>query len=88
MIDKILNNFKENYDELGMSYYPEDILGPDDLKPLYDYIIHLQSNWNSLRKWLKEYEECSYGPGDYEIGLSDGLEDTIKKMKELEREDK
>lgn len=53
MIDEILNNFKEHYNELGICYYPEDILGRDDLKPLYDYITHLQSNWNSLREIIE-----------------------------------
>ena len=41
-IKEILDNFKNNYDELGICYYPEDILGPDDLKPLYNYITTLQ----------------------------------------------
>lgn len=44
----------------------------------------LKDNWNRLREWLKEYEEGSYGLDSYETGLSDGLGDVIKKMKELE----
>lgn len=45
----------------------------------------LKDNWDKLREWLKEYEEGSYGLGSYETGLSDGLGDVIKKMKELEQ---
>lgn len=44
----------------------------------------LKDNWDKLRKWLKEYEEGTYGLGSYETGLSDGLGDVIKKMQELE----
>ena len=63
-------------------------------KILYKYIKQLQQgnkqlkgNWNKLREWLKEYEKGSYGLGSYETGLSDGLGDVIKKMKELEGSD-
>lgn len=44
----------------------------------------LKDNWNKLRKWLKEYEEGTYGLGSYETGLSDGLGDVIKKMQEIQ----
>ena len=47
----------------------------------------LKDNWNKLRKWLKEYEEGTYGLGSYETGLSDGLGDVIKKMQELQGSD-
>lgn len=47
----------------------------------------LKANWNKLREWLKEYEEGSYGLGAYETGISDGLGDVIKKMRELEGSD-
>ena len=83
MIDEILNNFKEHYNELGICYYPEDILGPDDLKPLYDYITHLQSNWNSLREWL-ENEESNSG---YSISFRDSFRNVLSKMNELESGD-
>lgn len=47
--------------------------------------LRYKENWDELREWLKDYEEGSYGPGFYEIGLSDGLRDVIKKMQELEQ---
>lgn len=47
----------------------------------------LKDNWDKLRKWLKEYEEGTYGLGSYETGLSDGLGDVIKKMQELQGSD-
>lgn len=47
----------------------------------------LKDNWNKLREWLKEYEEGTYGLGSYETGLSDGLGDVIKKMRELQGSD-
>ena len=47
----------------------------------------LKDNWDKLRKWLKEYEEGTYGLGSYETGLSDGLGDVIKKMRELQGSD-
>lgn len=43
-----------------------------------------KDNWNKLKEWLKEYEEGTYGLGSYETGLSDGLGDVIKKMREIE----
>ena len=44
---------------------------------LIKYINQLQSNWNSLREWLKENEDkISY------------MEDVIDKMNELESSDK
>lgn len=45
----------------------------------------LQNNWNELKKWVKEYEENSYGLGSYETGIADGLGDVLKKMQELEQ---
>lgn len=47
----------------------------------------LKDNWNKLKEWLKEYEEGTYGLGSYETGLSDGLGDVIKKMRELQGSD-
>lgn len=47
--------------------------------------LKYKENWDDLREWLKDYEEGSYGLGSYEIGLSDGLRDVIKKMQELEQ---
>ena len=47
--------------------------------------LKYKENWDELREWLKDYEEGSYGLGSYEIGLSDGLRDVIKKMQELEQ---
>ena len=47
----------------------------------------LKDNWDKLKEWLKEYEEGTYGLGSYETGLSDGLEDVIKKMQELQGSD-
>ena len=44
----------------------------------------LKDNCNKLKEWLKEYEEGTYGLGSYETGLSDGLGDVIKKMRELQ----
>lgn len=51
---------------------------------LYDYVTKLQNNWNELKKWVKEYEENSYGLGSYETGIADSLRDVLKKMQELE----
>lgn len=47
----------------------------------------LKDNWDKLKEWLKEYEEGTYGLGSYETGLSDGLGDVIKKMREIEGSD-
>ena len=47
----------------------------------------LKDNWDKLKEWLKEYEEGTYGLGSYETGLSDGLGDVIKKMRELQGSD-
>jgi len=45
----------------------------DDIRGLIRKIRHLQSNWNSLREWLKENEDkISY------------MEDVLDKMNELE----
>lgn len=56
----------------------------DDVKA---YVRSLRDNWNKLKEWLKEYEEGTYGLGSYETGLSDGLGDVIKKMRELQGSD-
>ena len=47
-------------------------------------IDKLQNNWKELKKWVKEYEENSYGLGSYETGIADGLGDVLKKIQELE----
>ena len=54
-IKEILDNFKNNYDELGSCYYPEDILGPEDLKLLYDYITNLQEKYNKALELLVDF---------------------------------
>lgn len=51
-------------------------------------IYQLKNNWNTLKEWLKEYKEGTYGLGSYETGLFDGLGDVIKKMQELEGSDR
>lgn len=53
-IKEILDNFKNHYDELGLCYYPEDILGPKDLKLLYDYITNLKQENNRLNNIIDE----------------------------------
>lgn len=45
----------------------------------------LQNNWNELKRWVKEYEQNSYGLGSYETGITDGLGDVLKKMQEMEQ---
>ena len=64
--------------------YQECNIKPLEMKQKYE---KLKDNWDKLRKWLKEYEEGTYGLGSYETGLSDGLGDVIKKMQELEGSD-
>lgn len=59
----------------------------EKLEKLQQENKQLKDNWDKLRKWLKEYEEGTYGLGSYETGLSDGLGDVIKKMQELEGSD-
>ena len=59
----------------------------EKLKKLQQENEKLKDNWDKLRKWLKEYEEGTYGLGSYETGLSDGLGDVIKKMQELQGSD-
>lgn len=68
----------------------QDIWCPNNcekLEKLQQENEKLKDNWDKLRKWLKEYEEGTYGLGSYETGLSDGLGDVIKKMQELEGSD-
>lgn len=62
-----------------------------DNEPTYEQLQQenekLKDNWDKLKEWLKEYEEGTYGLGSYETGLSDGLGDVIKKMRELQGSD-
>lgn len=68
----------------------QDIWCPSNcekLKKLQQENEKLKDNWDKLKEWLKEYEEGTYGLGSYETGLSDGLGDVIKKMRELQGSD-
>ena len=47
-IKRILDTLTENYDDIGSSYYPEDVFNHKDPKILYDYIIQLQKENKEL----------------------------------------
>ena len=78
-IKEILDNFKNNYDELGSCYYPEDILGPEDLKLLYDYITNLQEE-NEYSNHCNEELRKKITNLEYKI---ERLEEDNKQLKEL-----
>ena len=56
-IERILTTLKEEYENIGLSYYPEDLLERKDPKIIYDYITQLETNWKELKKWLEEEKE-------------------------------
>ena len=78
--NKVLRENAENNDRVVDKANWENQLLKKENKQLKD-------NWNKLKEWLKEYEEGTYGLGSYETGLSDGLGDVIKKMRELQGSD-
>lgn len=49
-IERILNTLKENYENIGGSYYPEDLFKPNDPKIIYDYIMELQEEVKRCEK--------------------------------------
>ena len=58
----------DNYEDYADNYIDLEIEYPEDKR-----YLQLQSNWNSLKEWLKENEDkISY------------MEDVIDKMNELE----
>ena len=50
-IKRILGVLKENYEEIGLGYYPCDLLKCKDPKIIYDYIINLQEENQKLKQW-------------------------------------
>ena len=75
MNDELLKKIKEN--DLTIEEWLKMRVTEEYEKALINKIDELQSNWNSLREWIKENEDkISY------------MEDVIDKMNELERKDK
>ena len=54
----ILDTLETEYKNIGLSYYPEDLLAPYDLKIIYDYIINLQSQLKAKEEVIKEARKC------------------------------
>lgn len=52
-IKRILKSLKDKYDDIGLSYYPEDLLEPKDPKIMYNYIKQLQQENKELKQYLK-----------------------------------
>ena len=95
ILSKIKNTVGENNYKLALAitgHRPgkirDVVMSSKDGELLLEYITKLQNNWNELKKWVKEYEENSYGLGSYETGIADGLGDVLKKMQELQGDDK
>lgn len=56
-IKRILDTLTENYDDIGSSYYPEDLFNHKEPKILYDYIIQLQKENKELHNKIDKLEE-------------------------------
>ena len=83
-IKKILDTIKEHYEDIGCSYYPEDLLERDDPKIIYDYINQLHNNWNELKKWLLDgTKEDNWVQGD--MFWKEACKSVINKMQEMEQ---
>ena len=83
-VNKALENFIK---ELATN--PEKVFDNNDLQIKYNNLlkekIKLQSNWNSLRKWLEEQQKEVFHIGD-KIGIVDSvsIDVLLDKMNELE----
>lgn len=96
-IDTLQQENQELKKQLEKKNKPQIFIDTQDMEERYaeelyqDFLKEenkqLKDNWNKLKEWLKEYEEGTYGLGSYETGLSDGLGDVIKKMRELQGSD-
>lgn len=56
-IKRILKELKDNYEELGVCYYPNDVLEPKDTKIIYDYIIELQQENKQLKNNIRQMDD-------------------------------
>jgi hypothetical protein len=59
----------------------------DDIRGLIGEIRQLQSNWNSLREWLKEFKEYEKSEFQTKAKFYITVEEILDKMNELERKD-
>ena len=93
------DNTEELLEHIHFWYIEDDIdytrwFGLNDLNNLRIYINQLQSNWNSLREWLKNDEQkyFTFQPKQngktLQAGIKVGLDMVLDKMNELERGDK
>lgn len=57
LVKEILNELKENYDQIGGAYYPEDLLGPYDPQLLYDYIVYLEKISKLYKNHIKRLKK-------------------------------
>lgn len=85
-------NTKELLEHIAVWYRDDDVyfsrwFGLNDLNNLRIYINQLQSNWNSLREWLKNREDAKYYITEYRR-YEQFINDILDKMNELERKDK
>ena len=60
----------------------------DNLKIIEKKYIQLQSNWNSLREWLKEFKEYEKSEFQTNAEFYITVEEVLDKMNELEGADK
>ena len=101
-IERILNTLKENYENIGGSYYPEDLFNPNDPKIIYDYIMELQEEVKRCEKGNiildSEIDELQNNWNELKKWLEEdnykGVEiwvntlEVLDKMQELQGDDK
>lgn len=68
-IERILDTLKENYDDIGLSYYPCDLFNRDDPKILYDYIMELHER---IDKTIEILKLCNSQCAEETIGILKG----------------
>lgn len=87
--DKTLEKSFENFIK-ELANNPEKVFDNDKLQIKYNNVlkekIKLQSNWNSLREWLKEMKLSRRYDNDVERFTAYGA--VLDKMNELEGKDK